>query len=78
MAIMLALFGENCLNKVVCAIEINDGICVRVCSKISNSKIRIEGNKLLNKVVSAEFIAPIIFHRPAKCYRLINTSYSLF
>ena len=66
------------LNKVVCAIELSEGICVRFCSKISNNKVRIEGNKLLNKVIATDLIAPIIFHRPAKCYRLINTSYSLF
>ncbi|APJ04480.1 hypothetical protein [Silvanigrella aquatica] len=60
------------LNKVVCAIEINDGICIRVCTKISNNKVRVECNKLQNRVVMTDLIGPIIFHRPAKCYRLIN------
>lgn len=65
------------LNKVVCAIEINDGVYIRICTKISNNKVRIECNKLQNKVVVTNMIAPIIFHRPAKCYRLINISHSI-
>lgn len=66
------------LNKVVCAVKINERICVRVCTKISNNKVRIEANKLLNKVIIINQIAPIIFHRPAKYYRLLNTGQSYF
>jgi hypothetical protein len=65
------------LNKVVCAVELNDGIYIRVCTKISNNKIRVECNKLHNRVIVTNIIAPIIFHRPAKCYRLINISHSI-
>lgn len=60
------------LNKVVCAIEINNSINIKICTKISNNKVRTVCNKLQNKVISTNTIAPIIFHRPAKCYRLIN------
>ena len=51
---------------------------LRVCTKISNNKVRIEANKLLNKVIITNQIAPIIFHRPAKYYRLLNTGQSYF
>jgi hypothetical protein len=67
----------DCLNKVVCAVELNDIISVRVCSKLSNSKVRIECNKLQNKTINISSIAPIIFHRPAKSYRIINIRHSI-
>ena len=63
------------LNKVVCGVNINDGICIRICTKISNTKVRIECNKLYQKVITTNLIAPIIFHRPAKCYRLIDVGH---
>lgn len=60
------------LHKVLCAIEHNDKIIVRICTKISNTKVRIETNSMQIKVINTEFIAPIIFHRPAKKYRILN------
>lgn len=65
------------LNKVVCAIEVESDICIRVCTKVSNYRIRVECNKLQNRVIVADMVAPIIFHRPAKCFRLINISQSI-
>lgn len=60
------------LNKVICAIEVNNNTVVRVCTKISINKVRVECNKLQNKIITTNKIAPIIFHRPVKIYRLIN------
>ncbi|KAB8029724.1 hypothetical protein [Fluviispira multicolorata] len=64
------------IHKTLCAIEINDEIIVRICSKISNTKIRMECNNYQIKLITTNKIAPIIFHRPAKRYRLINTDFA--
>ncbi|BBH53924.1 hypothetical protein [Fluviispira sanaruensis] len=63
------------INKTVCAVEVNDEIIIRVCTKISNTKVRIEGNNFQIKLITIDKIAPIIFHRPGKRYRLINTDF---